>query len=156
SLGVVASLVTLYWSQGFLYHMLGDVSQSEAAYRQVLEIAQSPQQSAPSAAMDALLYLGFLYQTQELWDQALAAYEQAIKLAQQLRSQHYVSFVHYRVGNLFSKQGRLEETMEFYKQAIATIEKLRGAIESEEIKIGLLGTTQQVYESIVLLCLNQG
>ncbi|MEP7190833.1 MAG: CHAT domain-containing protein, partial [Roseiflexaceae bacterium] len=40
-----------------------------------------------------------------------------------------------------------------YAQAIEGIEALRDATDAEEIKIGLLGTAQQAYESMVLLCL---
>ena len=75
------------------------------------------------------------------------------ELAQQLHNQYSATFIHYRRGNVFERQGRLDEAFAAYAQAIEGIEALRGATETEEIKIGLLGTAQQVYESMVLLCL---
>ncbi|HEY3230377.1 MAG TPA: CHAT domain-containing protein, partial [Roseiflexaceae bacterium] len=81
-------------------------------------------------------------------------------LAKHLRNQHTLAIIDYRRGDVRKRQGRLDETMAAYQQAIDGIEALRGATEAEEIKIGLLGTmsiavvsTQQVYEAMVLLCL---
>ena len=51
-----------------------------------------------------------------------------------------------------SSTARLHEAFAAYQQAIDGIEALRAATETEEIKIGLLGRVQQVYESMVLLC----
>ncbi|MFL5805365.1 MAG: CHAT domain-containing protein [Roseiflexaceae bacterium] len=156
SLKVMAGLGDLYWSQGFLHHMLGEESQSKAAYLQALDIAQSPVHGTPTAIMDVLLFLGFLYQTQGRWDDALDAYAKSFDLASQVRNQHWSSIIHYRRGNIFERQGHTDDALAAYQQAIDGIESLRSETETEEIKIGLLGTTQQVYESIVLLCLAQG
>lgn len=146
-------LANLYWCQGFLHHMCGDELASKAAYRHGLAIAQSPEHGDAAVAMDTLLYLGFLEQTQGRWSAALAHYEEAATLAQRLRNQHMLSFIHYRRGDVFKRQGRPAAALAAYQQAIATIETLRGITEKEEIKIGLLGTTQQIYEALVLLCL---
>lgn len=154
-LGVEARLANLYWSQAFLYHMLGDEAKSEAAYLRGLSISQSPEHGNSAVNMDIVFYLGFLYQTQERWNVATTNYEKAILLAQQLRNQHLASLIHYRRGNVFQRQGHLEAARAAYQQAIEGIESLRSSTEVEAIKIGLLGTTQQVYELMVLLCLDQ-
>ena len=153
ALGNVGRLANIYWCQGFLHHMLGDEAQSERAYRRALEIAQSSEHGDLAVALDACSQLGLLYQTQERWDAALGAYDQAVELAVRLRNQHWLGLLHYRRGNVFRRQGRIDETLAAYRQAITDVEDLRGAIAGEEIKIGLLGTTQQLYESMVLLCL---
>jgi CHAT domain-containing protein len=153
-LGVNVRLRMLYWMQGFLHHLLGAETESEAAYLRAVVISQGTKHGEPSIRMDAWLYLGLLYQTQARWDEALAAYDQAIALATQLGNQHWLSLIHYRCGNVFARQGRLDQAYAAYAQAINGIEALRGATETEEIKIGLLGTAQQVYESMVLLCLD--
>jgi CHAT domain-containing protein/tetratricopeptide (TPR) repeat protein len=156
ALSIPAGLAYLYWGRGLLHHMLGAEADSEAAYTRALDIAQSHEQGQPNLAIDIYFQLGFLYQTQARWDEALSAYSRAGELAQQLRNQYSASFIHYRRGNLFERQGRLDEAFAAYAQAIDEIEALRGATETEEIKIGLLGTAQQIYESMVLLCLALG
>ncbi|HEU5089369.1 MAG TPA: tetratricopeptide repeat protein, partial [Roseiflexaceae bacterium] len=156
SLGLRSHLANLYWCQGFLQHLLGIEHASEAAYKRGLPIAQSSEHGDPATALDTWWFLGFLYQTQGLWDEALAAYRQATVLAAQLQNHHFAAQIDYRRGNIFARQGRHDQAFVAYQQAIDGIEALRSAIETEEIKIGLLGTTQQVYESMVLLCLEQG
>jgi CHAT domain-containing protein/tetratricopeptide (TPR) repeat protein len=154
-LGAQARLAYLYWGQGFLAHMLGSETQSETTYRLAFAIAQSPEYNQQELVLDVAFQLGFLYQTQERWDEAISEYDRAFELAHQLNNQHSATFIYYRCGNVFERQGRLDDAHAAYAQAIEGIESLRGATETEEIKIGLLGTTQQLYESMVLLCLEQ-
>ncbi|HEX6291498.1 MAG TPA: CHAT domain-containing protein [Herpetosiphonaceae bacterium] len=155
-LGIIARLANLYWCQGFLHHMLGEEEASESAYRRALEIARSSDYADPAVALDTYTQLGFLYQTQDRWAEAQTAYAQAIDLATHLRNKHWLSLIYYRVGNVFKAQGRLDAAEMSYRKAIQGIEALRGDTEGEEIKIGILGTTQQVYEAMVLLCLERG
>ncbi|HEY0735934.1 MAG TPA: CHAT domain-containing protein, partial [Herpetosiphonaceae bacterium] len=153
SLSIDAPLANLYWCRGSLSHLLGDEAASEAAYRQGLAIAQAAEHGHPKAALDNWLYLGLLYQTQARWQAALECYDHAASLAQQLNNQHLLALTLYRRGNVFQHQGQLDDALQSYRDAIDLIENLRGATEDEMIKIGLLGTTQQVYEAMVLLCL---
>lgn len=155
-LGVEGRLRMLYWIQGLLHHVLGHESQSEAAYLRALTAAPAMQQGEPSIRMDAWMNLGLLYQTQARWDEALNAYRAALELATQIRNQHRISHIHYRRGNVFERQGQPEQAYAAYARAIEAIEALRGATDAEEIKLGLLGSAQQIYESMVLLCLGLG
>ncbi len=155
ALGIVAPLANLFWCEGFLHHLLGDEAASEASYREALSIAQSAEHGDPTAAMDALLWLGFLYQTQDRWDEAMDRYEQALAVARQVHSQYYLAAIQGRRGDVLARQGRPEAALAAYAQAIDGIEALRGVTEQEEIKIGVLGTTQHFYEAIVRLCLER-
>jgi CHAT domain-containing protein len=155
-LGVVAQQANLYCLLGILQHTLGDVAASEASYLRGLEIGQSPEHGDPAVTMDGWLLLGLLYQTEERWPQALEAYAQATALAQQLRNVHSLALASYRRGDVFRALGQNDAAATAYREAIAQVEALRGAIEGEEIKIGLLGATQQIYESMILLCLDRG
>jgi CHAT domain-containing protein/tetratricopeptide (TPR) repeat protein len=158
-LGVQAGLAYLYWGQGFLSHVIADEARSESAYQSALEISQSPEHGEPSVEMHSWLFLGFLYQTQGRCDEALRAYELSIPLAGRLGSQHWLSLIHYRRGNLFARQGRPDDAFAAYaayQAAIDGIEALGGATEGDDVKISLFGTTQQLYEAMVLLCLDLG
>jgi len=106
--------------------------------------------------MDVHLYLGLLYHTQARYDAALEHYEHALAFATRLDRQHQVSLIHYRRAQAFQRQGRLADAFAAYTQAIDSIEALGGATEGEDVKISLFGTTQQLYEAMVLLCLELG
>jgi CHAT domain-containing protein/tetratricopeptide (TPR) repeat protein len=156
SLNLRSGMGDLYWGRAFLHLLLGNETLSEESYLQALDFSQSPEYGEPVLTRDSWFYLGLLYQIQERWDEAVNAYDKAIYLAVQLRHPHYTSLIDYRRGNVFERQGRLDAAMEAYRAAIAGIDQLRGHTQAEEIKIGLLGTVQQVYESTVRLCLARG
>jgi CHAT domain-containing protein/tetratricopeptide (TPR) repeat protein len=155
TLQMEANLALVYWSEGYLFHMLGDDIRSEAAYLRALPLAKSSSHRQTYLAQEVERNLGFLYETQGRLNEALSLYEQAMQAATQLRGAHWLSLSHYRRGNVFQRQGRTDDAFAAYREAIEGIESLRSSTEVEEIKIGLLGTTQQVYESMVLLCLDQ-
>ncbi|MEO7909112.1 MAG: CHAT domain-containing protein [Roseiflexaceae bacterium] len=155
-LNIQSRLAHLHWGQALLHNMLDDEQASESAYIRACAITEMQEHGQPDLALDIHFQLGFLYQTQARWDDALVEYERAIELAHQLRNQYSATFIHYRRGNVFERQGRLDLAFADYAQAIEGIETLRDATDAEEIKIGLLGTAQQVYESMVLLCLALG
>lgn len=156
TLGIAAGLAYLYWSQGFLHHMLGDEARSETAYHHALSIAQSPDCGDPAVVLDTYAQLGLLYETQGRWDAALAAYAHELTLADQLQRDHWRYLNHYRRGAILLRQGQSVAAHDAFAAAIAGIEGLRGSTDDEAIKIGLLGTAQQVYEAMVLLCLDAG
>lgn len=145
-----------YWMKGYLRHIFGQIDASEAAYLQALPLAESPEFGQPSLAMDTWLYLGFLYASQARWDEALSHYSRAEALALQLDRRHALSTIAFRRGQIYERQGRLAEAGEAYGQALAGVEALRSETASQEVKISLLGTTRQMYEAMVLLCLARG
>src|SRR5207249_6082837 len=75
---------------------------SKAAYQRALIIAQSPEHGDPSTAMDILLWLGFLRQTQGRTEAALAAYGGAIEVAQRLRHRHRLAR---KIGRASCREG---------------------------------------------------
>lgn len=155
-LGLHARLAQVFWGQGLLYHLIGKEAASETAYLRALNISQSAEFRNPPIANDVLWQLGFLYHTQGRWDEALSAYDQALELAAELGRTHWLSLIHYQRGKLLKQIGRVDEAFAAYHEAIERIEALRGATEGEDLKLGLLGTTQQIYEAMVLLCLERG
>lgn len=155
-LGLVANLANMYWCQGFLNHLLGQEALSEAAYLRALAIAQSDQHGDPAVALDIYTQLGFLYDAQGRHAAALPLYDTAADLATSLRRIHRRSLIHYQRGHALAQLGRPADADDAYTQAIHDAESLRGDMHDERIKIGLLGTTQQLYETVVLRRMDQG
>lgn len=156
SLGLENYLGFLYWLRGYLQHILGDEAASEAFYLRALPLAESPQHGQPSLALDVWLHLGFLYHTQGQWAAALDHYDRALAIATQLDRQQRISLIHYRRGLALQSQGRRDDALAAYRAAIDGIEALGSLTKAEEVKISLFGTTPQLYEAIVLLCLELG
>ncbi|GAB4191010.1 MAG: hypothetical protein OHK0022_04340 [Roseiflexaceae bacterium] len=155
-LGMEAQLGNIFWGQGLLHHLLGDLQSSEGYYRRAQAIAQQPGRSNQILDNDVRWHLAFLYSTAGRWEEALVAYEEAIAQGAQLQRRHWLCLMHYQRGNTLRSLDRTSEAEDAYRQAIEAIETLRGATQGEDLKIGLLGTTQQVYERMVLHCLEQG
>jgi hypothetical protein len=153
ALGLTNRLAMPYWGQGMVYQMLGDEAQSEAAYLRALAIAQTPTYSIPSIAMDSLAQLSLLYQMQGLYDEASSTCARAIELTEQYGYLHWRAIYRYRLGELLRQRGRIGAASAAYREAISGVEELRSDTEIETIKINLLGTTQYIYESMVLFCL---
>lgn len=148
------SLAFVYWLQGFVAHIFGDEAASEAAYRRALPLAASPQHGQPILEADTWHYLGLVYHCRDDYATALYHYERALTLAIQLDRPHQIALVRYWRGKALWNQGLLEAAYSELHAAIEGVELLRGSIEPEDLKISLLGTTQQIYEAMVLLCLD--
>lgn len=155
-LGIEAQLANLNALWAILAHAQGDLATSEALYRQSLAIGASEEHGDTAVLMDSWLLLGLLYQTQSRWDEALAAYQQAEQLAGSRGNDHVQALAAFRRGDLLRLQGQPDVASATYEASLALIERLRGSLTVEEVKLGLLGATQQIYEAAVLLLLEQG
>lgn len=152
---MTARLAIVDWARGLLYQILGDRENSELAYRRTLASALSAEQRNPVTAMDTLIELGILYHSYGQLERAEEAYRQALEFAEQLNAEHRRALLLHRLGRVLWRQQRPANARDTLALAVAAIEQLRVLTSSESIKIGLLGTAQQVYESIVLLLLEQ-
>jgi CHAT domain-containing protein len=149
-------LASSYWGQGYLLHMLGKDAQSEESFLKALTVSQSLERDQPSLILDIYAMLGFLYQTQGHWNKALDAYDRAGAFAARVNNRFWQVLIDYRRSDVFRRQGLLDEAAIVCDRAIVAIESVRSATEAEDIKIGLLGTTQQVYEAMALMCYERG
>ena len=153
SLGITAPI---YWGWGYLRLLQGDTAGSEERFRRSLARAQSAPGGEPIETMDCLMGLGLLYETEERWTEALDSYAEAIALARQMGHQHRLSLLHYRKGRVLAHQGQLDDAYASYQVGIEVIEALRGVTQQESTRISLFGTARQIYEAMVLLCLQLG
>lgn len=143
----------VYWIQGVTNQCLGNEAESEQYYLQVLALAEVERFGQMSLTMDSQLALGSLYHMQERWEQALRCYDAAREFANQLDQRHRASLINYRMAQIYRQQGQVTTALALLATALELAEKLRSATQSEELKIDLLGTTAQIYEELVLLCL---
>lgn len=101
--------------------------------------------------IDLLLRLGLLAQTTDDHERAKSYYEQAYQLTQKIHSAYTYPIVHYRMGTLFAESGQADIACDHWETAINWIENNRTNLAEEGLKIGLLGKWQQIYESLILL-----
>lgn len=153
-LGLRGYLGFVHWVQGFLADIFDDVAAAEAAYLRALAAAEQPPHGHPTLAADTLLHLGLLAHSQGRLGAALAHYDRALAQAARLDREHQVCLLHFRRGQAFELLGRPGRAFLAYRAAIRGVERMGGSTTREDVKISLLGTTQQIYEAMVLLCLS--
>ncbi len=154
--GMIARLAIIEWARGFLHQLRGDEQASEAAYLRVLVSAASAETGNRVTAIDTLTELGLLYQMQQRWDAAADAYRRAIELADLLSDTLRKVLLMYRFSLLQRERGAEAPALTTLADAIDLLETMRSSTETEAMKIRLLGTTQQIYETMVLAQLAQG
>ncbi len=150
-LGIPRRLVMTCWAQGQMGLMLGELEQGEAALNRALDIALAPGDEISSAAMDTLAQLGLLHQVRGEYAQSRACFERALTFAESRL--HYQTIYLYRLAEVLRYSGQLAAAGAFYRRAVQGVETLRSSTEREELKLSLLGTTQYIYESLALFCL---
>ncbi len=152
--GMDARSAIVDWARGLLYNILGDASRSEPAYLRALAFAEHPEHANPITARDTLEMLALFYQSQGRLDEAAAACKRAIVLGEGIADPHRLAQSLHRLGSIELQQGNLNTALIDLHTAIDHVENIRSATKGEEIKLNLLGTIQNIYESIVLAALH--
>ncbi|MFQ5340107.1 MAG: CHAT domain-containing protein [Anaerolineae bacterium] len=147
-------------SQGRIHNNLGEVffltgrwAEAQSHYEQALAIALDERHENRREAADMLLNLGLLFCTQGRLGEAQTRYDGALALARGIDSPTLVSQAHYRLGDLWKRRHRLRQAYQAYRQAVETIEAVRGRQATESTRVSLFNTRQQVYQAMILLCL---
>jgi CHAT domain-containing protein/tetratricopeptide (TPR) repeat protein len=156
SLGLNNYLGFVYWLQGYIQQIFGNDADAEASYLRAMPLAESPDQGQPSLAMDVWLYLGLLHHTRGDYSAALTHYDRALEYAARLDRRHQIALIRFRIGRAHDAAGRPDDALAAFRAAIDAIEALSADTAREDVKISLLGTTQQIYEAIVLLLYERG
>jgi CHAT domain-containing protein/tetratricopeptide (TPR) repeat protein len=149
-------LIALYWALGFIHHLRDDGHRSLEAYQRALAVIETHGDSNPFSSMDVFSWLGLLHQTSARYPEALDAYEQALSRARALGHTHRAYQVLYQRGRVYAALGRASEAEGALLEAIGALESLRESTGREDVKLSLIGTTQQIYETYVLLLVGQG
>jgi CHAT domain-containing protein len=90
------------------------------------------------------------------WTAAYAAFENAMQVVEEIGRRDILPQVYYRLADWCIRQGEAEKGRAWLETAVAVIEDTREPMHDEGFKISLMGKWQQVYERLVLLCLEMG
>ncbi|MGQ9927845.1 MAG: CHAT domain-containing protein [Chloroflexaceae bacterium] len=154
--GMHARLASIDWARGFLHQLLGNEAESLAAYERALVIAASAEHGNAVLAADILTELGLIYQLQERWEDADGAFRQAIVLQEDVGNTLGRALLMHRRAQFLDRRGARMAALAALREAVDLLETLRVATYAEDLKISLLGTAEQVYETVVLTYLAQG
>lgn len=143
----------LYNNLGEVHHLLSEWNKAEAYFEKALAIVLDKQEEKKREASDMLLNYGFLLRTEDKFTEAQNKYEHALLLAKESEDKIAISSTFYHLGNLYQQQRNLDQAFQAFHQSIDMFEKLRGEIVEPKTKISLMGIQQQVYQAMVLLCI---
>ncbi|NJN19215.1 MAG: CHAT domain-containing protein [Oscillochloris sp.] len=152
---MVARLATVDWGRGFLHQMLGNHERSKRAYLRALRVAESSEHSNAVTAADTLFELGLVYQVQNRLARAENALRRAITITERLGDELNHALLLHRYSRILAEIDPVAALHEL-GAAIDKLEQLRVSTQSEDLKIGLLGTAQQVYETMILAQVSRG
>ncbi len=101
---------------------LGTVRYRQKKYQEALEIYQSVLKQfealgEPNSVAGAWHHIGMVYQSSDNFDASEHAYRQALAIQVQQKNQSAEALSLIQLGNLYSRIGRLEEAVAFYKQS---------------------------------------
>ncbi len=129
----------------------GRLEDATAAFQEALE-----KMTTRAYSIDTRLNLGLTHQTIGNLTLAQTAFQEALTMALEIGRREILPHVHYRLGDVLRRLGDNDAALSQFKAGAEVIEAIQAPIRDEELKISLLGRWQQVYEALVLYCLDQG
>jgi len=109
------------WNQlGRLYRRIGELDQSENAYRFILKLASNDLHGQAVAYGN----LGVVYQIRGELDQAIDYHRKALALDEELGSKEGMAVTYGNLGNIYQIRGKLDQAIGFYHKALVLFEAL--------------------------------
>lgn len=127
----------------------GQVAQAIATCQEALSLLNSQ-----AYAVDVYLNLGLAHQVAGQLTEAQTAFQQALTIALQIGRRDILAEAHYRLGEVLHRMGLAEAALAELETAVHVVETTRHPLHDEGLQIGLLGRWQQIYEGLVLHCLD--
>ncbi len=133
---------------------------AQAALRRDEECLQTFQRSvALWESMGDLLSMGrayhllaqSFYEPRSRYEDALAAYDQAIRIYARIHALEYMAAIHLNKGAIYEKQGEIEKAKAAYMASIETMESMRSKLTSEEHKLTFFARRSKPYEALISL-----
>ena len=113
------------------------------AYQYVLE-----DPSACSYHGTTCQHIGFVYQEQRQWQQALDAYQRALELQEQHGQQHQLGSTHHQIGMVHQEQQQWQQALDAYELALKLYEQhgQQHQLGSTHHQIGMVYQEQQQWQ----------
>lgn len=140
-------------SLGLALNNVGEVLLFQGRFEAALQALREAGEKIRTQAyrVDVDLNLGLAHQARGELEQAMGAYRQALERAQAIERREILPQAHYRLGDVQARAGQPEAARASLAAGAAEIEAIRAPLQREDLKIGLLGRWQQVFEALVLL-----
>ena len=128
------------WNQlGRLYRRIGELDQSENAYRFILKLASNDLHGQAVAYGN----LGVVYQTRGELDQAIDYHCKALAIHEVLGSKEGMANQYGNLGVVYQIRGELDQAIDYHRKALALDEEL-GSKEGMAVTYGNLGNIYQI------------
>ncbi len=115
----------------------------------------SRQKLTTKAAYARLLLARLAFQTNQL-SKAKRLARATLAAVENLFAPTLAFQAHHLIGKVNGKQNRNREALQSYRRAIEIIERMRGAVSSDEFKATFLRDKIEVYEDAITACLDAG
>ena len=147
---------------GVVYDCLGRYEDALIAYESARVVCASYGMDVMVATTDQ--NIGLVYSNLGRYEDALQAYEAAVAILDETPPAAGMTYSYPATrwvilenkGLCCEKQGNWEAAVKAYQDSIAVIESLRGYMKSEELKSAWQERTQDVYEHLIKLLIDQG
>ncbi|MCA9951392.1 MAG: CHAT domain-containing protein [Anaerolineales bacterium] len=106
--------------------------------------------------VDTFVHLGLAYQAMGNRTAAQNAYERALTIALEIGRRDVLPNIYLRLGEILERNREFDAALVQWETAVAIIETSRDPMQDEALKISLLGRWQQIFERLVLLCVQLG
>ena len=134
---------------GSNYQELGEYEKSAECLKQGLEIAE--QIGDKMSATELLIILGILHRDLKDFNKSIEDFNKALLIGNEISAPRIVWNAEWGLALSYEKKDKFYEAIKHYKNAINTIESVRGKLETEEQKVGFLRGKIEIYEGFIRL-----
>ena len=100
---------------------------------------------------EAHLLMGIVLRDRKDYDRSIDEYQKALEIGKEIGVPRLIWNSEWGLAVSFEKKGQLEEALGRYKNAMDSVEKIRGRLITQEQKVGFLGETINIYEGLIRL-----
>lgn len=129
----------------------GNIAAAAADFKEALTLLQ-----ARTFAVDVHLNLGLTRQVGGDLEGACQAFHEALTIAETIGRRDILAEIHYRLAEGWRRLGNDALALTHFEAAAQVVDNSQSTIRSEQLRIGLLGRWQQIYEALVLHCWRMG
>ncbi len=137
-----------------IYKLTGNSSKALELLHQAIAIQDTLQDRSYQGV--SFYLLAGIFQQLKNDSAAFDNYQKSLTKAQQLGIPGDIWQPQYQIGLILEKQGRENQALTYYTNAINTIESIRSRLQLESFKVGFMENKIGVYESIIKLLVKQG